>query len=1012
MKKICIVLLIILMFLLVGCKKTDNITTTNDVNETTTINIYENSNKNGIYNIIKAYYYQSDTFDKAMERVENGEIVFEISTDKFLTCRIANGYKDLKLYYLGDILGDNNITSNIKVIFDDNGIMYINPSGSKEIRIGCAPQFSSEYAMVFMLLNDNTYSISLVGDLVSYKHAIPNSYNGILVSEINSYAFDSVVAYSREIGIPSGIKTIKAYAFSNLAGLEKIVIPSSVTSIDNDSIYNCNYLNKIEVSENALDYLFQYERFTDLQYIYFKGESSVITQFLKNKDIPKSYYGKRIICNDITYLIYDSFKKYHIYLPDYVTYLNESKDIYLDVFSDFRSIYQETLTETEDLAKRLALMAVTEAKLLETGTFVPMATNESKYKISRVIPNTITAVQVGTDKNRVHQALVVNERPLTKTEVNELNQLFKEYKGSGNYEAKAKEWVFNNNLTLSTTYRDYVRNKCNSFDIFNGRLKTNEYLYNTFDGLYEYDIEGVIKPQLADGMPTISEDGLKYTIKIKDGVKWVDYKGNIIGEVKAEDFVYGFVHYMDADNEINTNNLNLIVNQKEYFEAEDKTISHLGIKAINDKTLEITLVETNDDFLTHLTYLMFAPLPKDYYESHGGKFGSEYSEDCEYGYGLYGYQKVAYCGPYIVESYTTEQLVLKKNPKYWNKDNINIERIVYDLYPLEQTKDESNTFDNLMTNNYAECTLNETTIEKAKTTLYNNTNESWFDLFAYPYSISKTTYISMLNLNRYAYSSSFDTYTKSQKNDNQKELAKAALLEKDFRLAILYSLNRSYFYSNTTEQELIDNSIINTYTLNSFNVLPSDTTIQIEDKSITYTKGTYYAKIVQDILDADGFEIKVFDEESKTSIGFDGWYNPQKARELFNKAFLKLEEYGYEIFEYDSDGNKTPKTLIHIDMAVWSNIEGAREFKKNIEEASNHMVVLNFIEYREGGYVLTGESGCMSNYDLIQYYGIYPYVNDFSEYFNEFYLSDDEISNILDNNLYYQKSTLMGLGIF
>ena len=92
MKKICIVLLIILMFLLVGCKKTDNITTTNDVNETTTINVYENSNKNGIYNIIKAYYYQNDTFDKAMERVENGEIVFEISTDKFLTCRIANGY--------------------------------------------------------------------------------------------------------------------------------------------------------------------------------------------------------------------------------------------------------------------------------------------------------------------------------------------------------------------------------------------------------------------------------------------------------------------------------------------------------------------------------------------------------------------------------------------------------------------------------------------------------------------------------------------------------------------------------------------------------------------------------------------------------------------------------------------------------------------------------------------------------------------------------------------------------
>mgnify|MGYP003307512534 CR=1 FL=1 len=45
---------------------------------------------------------------------------------------------------------------------------------------------------------------------------------------------------------------------------------------------------------------------------------------------------------------------------------------------------------------------------------------------------------------------------------------------------------------------------------------------------------------------TVSEDGLVYTFKIRPGVKWVDSQGREVADVKADDFVAGMQHMMDA----------------------------------------------------------------------------------------------------------------------------------------------------------------------------------------------------------------------------------------------------------------------------------------------------------------------------------------------------------------------------------------------------------------------------------------------------------------------------------
>ena len=78
-------------------------------------------------------------------------------------------------------------------------------------------------------------------------------------------------------------------------------------------------------------------------------------------------------------------------------------------------------------------------------------------------------------------------------------------------------------------------------------------------------------------------------------------------------------------------------------------------------------------FNTMLSYSIFAPMSRAFYESEGGKFGAEYdSSASDYLYGK-GPDSIAYCGPYVVTNATEKNtIVFKANESYWNKDNINI----------------------------------------------------------------------------------------------------------------------------------------------------------------------------------------------------------------------------------------------------------------------------------------------------------------------------------------------------
>ena len=122
----------------------------------------------------------------------------------------------------------------------------------------------------------------------------------------------------------------------------------------------------------------------------------------------------------------------------------------------------------------------------------------------------------------------------------------------------------------------------------------------------------------------------------------------------------------------------VIVNASQYINGEVTDIADVGIKAVDDYTVEYTLEQPVTYFMTMLGSSDFAPLCRSYYTSQGGKFGAEFDASAsDYTFGK-DPNSIAYCGPYIVSNATASNtIVFKENESYWNKDNINVKTITW-----------------------------------------------------------------------------------------------------------------------------------------------------------------------------------------------------------------------------------------------------------------------------------------------------------------------------------------------
>ena len=185
------------------------------------------------------------------------------------------------------------------------------------------------------------------------------------------------------------------------------------------------------------------------------------------------------------------------------------------------------------------------------------------------------------------------------------------------------------------------------------------YISHVFEGLTVRDRDNKIVPGVAESWE-ISEDGKTYTFFLRTNSTWSDGK-----PVVAEDFVYSWQRQVDPKVASEYSYQHEPVKNAMAITRGELPVEALGIKALDDHTLVVELEAPTAYFLEVIAFPTFSPLRKDIIEQYGDKW--TLSPETYIGN-----------GPYVMsERNIDENIIMVKNPNYWNADTIVAEKITF-----------------------------------------------------------------------------------------------------------------------------------------------------------------------------------------------------------------------------------------------------------------------------------------------------------------------------------------------
>ena len=460
------------------------------------------------------------------------------------------------------------------------------------------------------------------------------------------------------------------------------------------------------------------------------------------------------------------------------------------------------------------------------------------------------------------------------------------------------------------------------------KKSTSEFTGNAIDGLLEVDKYGNLIPSLAKDW-TVSKDGLTYTYKLRKGVKWMTSEGEEYGEVKAKDFVTGLKHAADKKSSALYLVQKSVKGLDDYVSGKTKDFSTVGIKAIDDYTVQYTLSQPESFWNSKTTMGILMPVNEEFLKSKGDDYGQGTSPS-----------SILYCGPYLIKSITSKSsAILEKNPTYWDAENVKISKVKLTYYDGQDSESLIRGFDN-----------GDYTVARVfpNGSNYKSVEKKHKDDIVYT-DQGSSTYNLSFNIDRQAYEITKKT------TDAQKASTKKAILNKDFRQAIMFAFNRKAYVAQANGEAGANKVIRNTFTPPNF--------VQIDGKQ--------FGDAVEKDLEAYGDEWKGV----SVADGKDTLYNPTKAKEEFAKAKADLQAQGVEF-------------PIHLDLPTSSTftegIKQAQSFKQSIEStlgAENIVIDLNMVSEDDLQRVTYfAENASQQDWDLNNNLGWGPDYTDPSSY--------------------------------
>lgn len=179
---------------------------------------------------------------------------------------------------------------------------------------------------------------------------------------------------------------------------------------------------------------------------------------------------------------------------------------------------------------------------------------------------------------------------------------------------------------------------------------------NAMEGLYRLDKDNKPTPGMASSVD-ISSDKKTYTFHLRDA-KWSNGEA-----VTAQDFVYAWRRAVDPNTASEYAFILFDVKNAEKINNKQLPLDQLGVTAKDDKTLVVELDNPVPYFLELTTFPTYFPLNEKFVKAQGDKYALEASN-------------TLYNGPFTMTDWKHEQSwTLKKNPNYWDKDNVKLDEI-------------------------------------------------------------------------------------------------------------------------------------------------------------------------------------------------------------------------------------------------------------------------------------------------------------------------------------------------
>ena len=367
---------------------------------------------------------------------------------------------------------------------------------------------------------------------------------------------------------------------------------------------------------------------------------------------------------------------------------------------------------------------------------------------------------------------------------------------------------------------------------------------NLVDGLLENDSYGNLVPALAEDW-SVSADGLTYTYKLRKDAKWYTADGEEYASVKAQDFVTGIKYAADNKGQAMDLIQNSIKGLNDYVTGVTNDFSTVGVKALDDYTVEYTLTRPEPYWNSKTTNSILFPVNEEFLKSKDKDFGTLTPDS------------ILYNGPYLLKDFTSKSSIeYVKNPHYYDHDKVTIEKVKLAYF---DGSDQEMTIRNFESGAYSIAGVYPNSSNYAKT------KEKYQDNIVYSLQ-DKTSWYFNFNVNRKTYNHTAKT------TDEQKKSAQTAILNKKFRQAINFGIDRTAYSAQSNGEEAASKTLRNT--------LVPPTFVQVGDKTfgeVTASKLVNYGTEWSGINLADAQ---------------DAYFNKEKAQAKFAEAKKEVEAQG------------------------------------------------------------------------------------------------------------------------